>query len=116
MDPYVQMIVTIVVSILGSSGLWALINKRLENNTAEARMLMGLGHDRIEFLATKYIDRGYITTDEYDTLYRYLYQPYRDLGGNGSAERYMNEVSKLKIHSANYYAEEEIARAEGELK
>ena len=60
-------------------------------------MLKGLGHDRIMFLGMSYIDRGYITQDEYENLYQYLYRPYEKLGGNGSAKRVMQEVDKLPI-------------------
>jgi hypothetical protein len=60
-------------------------------------MLIGLGHDRIMFLGMKYIERGFITQDEYENLYDYLYKPYKKLGGNGSAERVMKEVDKLPI-------------------
>ena len=56
---------------------------------------MGLGHDRIVYLGLKYIERGYITVDEYENLYEYLYKPYEKMGGNGSAARIMEEVKKL---------------------
>lgn len=36
--------------------------------------------------AKDYIARGWITTDEYEDLYKYLIEPYRDLGGNGIIE------------------------------
>ena len=93
-------------SVVGSSGLWTFIMKRTEGNSAEGQMLMGLAHDRIEALAISYIDRGYITSEEYENLYKYLYTPYKKLGGNGSAERLMNAVMKLPLHSAEYYDEE----------
>ena len=32
-----------------------------------------------------------------DSLYNYLYLPYKELGGNGTAERMLNEVKKLPI-------------------
>jgi hypothetical protein len=66
-------------------------------------MLIGLGHDRICHLGMCYIHRkdsngeAYITKDEYENLYEYLYKPYLKLGGNGSAERIMDEVKKLPI-------------------
>ena len=44
-----------------------------------------------------YLDRGYITRDEYENLYQYLYKPYKKVGGNGSAEHIMNQVDKLPI-------------------
>lgn len=51
----------------------------------------------------KYIEQEYITKDEFENLYEYLYKPYRTLGGNGSAERVMEEVQKLPIrpHASN---------------
>ena len=65
-------------------------------------MLIGLGHDRIVYLGMKYIDRGYITHDEYENLYEYLYKPYEKMGGNGSAKRIMDEVSRLPIRKSKY--------------
>lgn len=51
-----------------------------------------------------YIERGYITQDEYENLYEYLYKPYEKLGGNGSAKRIMTEVDQLAIHKSTYNA------------
>jgi hypothetical protein len=65
-------------------------------------MLVGLAHDRIMCLGMKYIDRGWITQDEYENLYEYLYKPYEKMGGNGSAKRVMMEVNKLPIHRPDY--------------
>lgn len=97
MDFWLQMIITIVCSVLASSGLWAYISKRSESKDAKTELLIGIAHDRIMFLATSYIDRGYITRDEYENLYEYLYNPYRKAGGNGSAEHIMKQVDKLPI-------------------
>lgn len=48
-------------------------------------------------LGMNYIQRGWITDDEYENLYDYLYVPYEQIGGNGSAKRVMEEVKKLEI-------------------
>lgn len=93
------MILTIVCAVIASSGFWAYISKRSEKKDVKTRMLVGLAHDRILFLGMSYIDRGYITRDEYENLYEYLYQPYEKMGGNGSVKRVMQEVNKLPIHS-----------------
>lgn len=100
MDYWVQMIVTIICSVLASSGLWAFISKRIDNRDAKTELLLGIAHDRIMFLGKSYIERGYITYDEYDNLYKYLYQPYLKNRGNGSAEKIMNKVEKLPIRAA----------------
>lgn len=97
MDWKVQVIVTIVTSILASSGVWAVVARILDNKSVKTQMLIGLGHDRICFLGLKYIERGYIYTDEYENLHDYLYKPYAKMGGNGSAKLIMDQVSKLEI-------------------
>lgn len=100
-----EMIVTIICSVIASSGFWALFQKRMDKKDAKTRMLVGLGHDRIMYLGMVYIERGYITQDEYENLHEYLYDPYAELGGNGSAKRVMEEVDKLPIHPNNYHKE-----------
>ena len=99
MDSWIQMVLTIVCAVIASSGFWAYISKHYEKKDVKTRMLVGLAHDRILFLGMHYVDRGYITSDEYENLYEYLYQPYEKMGGNGSAKRIMQEVNKLPIHS-----------------
>ena len=105
MEQWFQILLTIFSSVLASSGLWAYITKRLEKKDVKTEMLIGLGHDRIMYLGMVYIERGYITSEEYENLYEYLYKPYEKMGGNGSAKRIMNEVNKLPIHKSQYKEE-----------
>lgn len=105
MEPWFQILITVVSSVLASSGLWAYITKRLEKKDVKTEMLIGLGHDRIMYLGMSYVERGFITSDEYENLYEYLYKPYENMGGNGSARRIMNEVNKLPIHKSQYKEE-----------
>lgn len=92
-----EMIITIVCAVIASSGFWSYIQKKSHYLNSERRMLMGLGHIRIMDLGMKYLNRGYITHEEYQDFRKYLYEPYRDMGGNGSAERMMHELDKLPI-------------------
>ena len=92
-----QIIITIIGTVVASSGFWAYITKKLDKKDIKTKMILGLGHDRIVFLGLKYIERGYITNDEYENLYEYLFKPYKEMGGNGTAERIMGEVKKLPI-------------------
>lgn len=101
MEVWVQMMLTIVGSVVASSGFWAYIQKRMEKNDVKTVMLVGLAHDRIICLGMGYIERGCITHDEYENLDKYLFKPYSSMGGNGSAVRIMNEVNKLPIHNVN---------------
>lgn len=91
------MVVTIVTSVLASSGFWAFLQHHFDKNDATKRLLIGIGHDRIMYLGMQYIQRGSITADEYENLHDYLYLPYKENGGNGSAERIMEEVKRLPI-------------------
>lgn len=99
MEPWLQIVLTVFSSVLASSGLWAFIQKQGEKKDVKTEMLIGLGHDRIVYLGMTYVERGYITKDEYENLNDYLYKPYFKMGGNGSAKRIMNEVDKLPIHN-----------------
>ena len=91
-----QIILTIITSLLASSGLWAFLNSRLERNNAERELIVGIGHIEIVFFGMQFIERGWITRDEYDTMQE-LYKPYAKLGGNGSGTRIMQELEKLPI-------------------
>lgn len=97
-----QMTVTIICSVLASSGFWAFIMKRSDRMDAKTELLMGIAHDRIVFLAMTYINRGWISQDEYENLYGYLYTPYCKVGGdkNESTKRIINEVDHLPIRKA----------------
>ena len=96
-EDVLQILVTIILSVFSSSGLWAFIQSRRDKKDARNDLLVGLAHDRIIFLGMTYIERGEITRDEYENLHDYLYVPYQKMGGNGSAARVMAEVEKLKI-------------------
>lgn len=65
---WVQIIVTIVVTVVASNGFWTWLQS---------------------------------TQDEFENLYKYLYKPYKDCGGNGSAERIMEQVKKLPYAHTN---------------
>ena len=88
---------TVLAAVLASSGFWAFLQRRGERKDVRAQMLMGLAHDRILFLGRSYVSRGYVTQAEYENLDKYLYQPYRKLGGNGTAERIMKELERLPL-------------------
>ena len=91
-----QVILTMLTAILASSGLWAFLGKRLERSSAERELIVGIGHIELVFFGMRYIERGWITRDEYETM-QGLYEPYVRLGGNGSGTKIMKELEKLPI-------------------
>lgn len=97
MDPLFQMVITVLCSVIASSGFWAFMQANLNSKDCKSEMLIGLAHDRIIDLGMTYIERGWIYQDEYENLNDYLYRPYEKMGGNGSAKRIMQEVNGLPI-------------------
>lgn len=96
-----QIVVAVILAVLGSNGLWAFIQSRSTAKSARDRMLLGIGHAEIFRTAEKYIRRGGITTDELEDLEKYLYKPYADLGGNGTAAAIVEKCKQLPIISAS---------------
>lgn len=94
-----QIIIDLVLAIFASSGLWTLvlylIQKRDKKKDNTTKLILGLGHEKIIELCKEYIARQSITESEYSDLMKYLYDPYKELGGNGTAEKAVEEVKKL---------------------
>lgn len=82
---------------MASTGFWALLQKKQEYKSATTQLVLGLSHDRIVTLGTKYIKRGWVSSDEYRNYIKYLYEPYSAFGGNGLAMKIKQEVDKLPL-------------------
>ncbi len=93
----IELLATVVIAVLGSNGLWAFLQSQTKHKSASDRMLLGLGHSEIFRVAEKYIHRGGITVSELDDLIKYLYRPYSEMGGNGTAESIVNKCRELPI-------------------
>ena len=96
-----DIIITIIATTLASTGFWSLILYKVQKRDTEkdsiTKLILGLAYREITELCLKYIQRGYITKDEYEDLIRYLFSPYKELGGDGTAEKLIDEVKKLPI-------------------
>lgn len=106
MEHVLELIVTVAIAVLGSNGLWAWIQSKSTIKTAKDRMILGLGHAEIFRQAEHYIRRGGITTEELEDLNKYLFKPYKEMGGNGTAETIVKKCGELPI----------ISRAEAERR
>lgn len=96
-DDLVQIIITVIASVLASSGFWAWLMKRSDRDDAQVQLLRGIAHNMIIDSGMTYIKRGWISKDEYNDFEKYLYEPYEKTGGNGLAHRVYMEVQKLPI-------------------
>jgi hypothetical protein len=57
--------------------------------------MLGLMYLGVKMSCQKLIDRGWATTEEIEDIEKYMYEPYKALGGNGTAEMLMNKVKAL---------------------
>ena len=111
--PILTIVAGIVTSLITSQGLWAHLSAKWQKDSAESELLRGLAHTRIMSLCEKYIERGWITPEEYEDLITYLYHPYLELGGNGTVQKMVdNEINRLPIHHIE--KNQDIARKENE--
>ena len=92
---HLDIIVTLAVAVFGSTGFWSWVQSRSKRKSAESRLLLGIAYSEIIRRSEHYINQGFIAVDEYNELNRYLYEPYHEMGGDGTAEKLMDEVRRL---------------------
>ena len=109
MEPGFQTIITAVITALTSSGFVSLIlyfiqrrdrqkEKEESIESAQAKMLLGLGHDRILSITDRLVKRGAITLKEKRNL-EYLWKPYNSLHGNGDCKIGYEACQQLPVVS-----------------
>lgn len=96
-----EVFVAIFCAIFSSVGFWTFVNNVYQNlrekKSAERKALLGLLHEKIAERAATYIERKYITRQEYEDFHTYIYEPYKELGGNGTGQRLKEEIDRLRI-------------------
>ena len=96
---WTEVAVTIVGSVFASSGLWSLILYKIKKNDSGTLMTRGMAHYRIIEEGQKFIERGWITHEEYDDFMKYLGNPYLESGSNGLAKKMITDISGLPFKS-----------------
>ena len=86
----------IITAMLGSSGIWMWAKTKSDHNKSEDKLLLEIAKTQLVALGRSYLERGYITLDEYEE-YEEEYKLYSDLGGNGLARRIFKQVDELPI-------------------
>jgi hypothetical protein len=94
----------IICTILGSGGFWAYLQRKDTRRKATDLLVMGLAYQQLVDRGLQYIDRGSISKDEYEDYIKYFHKPYKELGGNGVADRIMREVQNLPFRPRTEYA------------
>lgn len=80
-----ELIVTVIVSVLASSGFWQFIMLKTQKKSTQTKAILALLHNEIYKEAEKAIESGSISTDDFDNL-TMLYTPYKELGGNSTGD------------------------------
>lgn len=102
---WVPLVLTSLTTLLASTGFWAWVMRRTTIRTETDKLLRGLAYDKIVTMGMSYISRGWLTQDEYEEYRRYLYDPYKAMGGNGITDRIMAEVQSLPLRPRNMFVE-----------
>lgn len=87
-------------TLLGAPGLWAFVKSKTDHNNNADNLLLAVSRNQLISLGRTYIERGYITMDEYEE-YEAEYQIYSALGGNGLARRLFEQVDDLPMMPNN---------------
>lgn len=85
-----------LTALLGGSGIWAWAKTKADRNDNTDKLLLSVSRNQLITLGRGYIERGYITMDEYEE-FEAEYQLYSALGGNGLARRIFEQVDELPM-------------------
>ena len=91
-----EMVNPVITALLGGSGIWAWLTTKADHNDNAAKLLLYVSRNQLITLGRTYIERGYVTMDEYEE-YEAEYQLYSALGGNGLARRVFEQVDELPM-------------------
>lgn len=100
LNQWVGAIVALAVAFAASGGFWSYLSSRTSKSSHVEKLLLGLAYSALVARGEHYLGRGWITQDEYDDFDTYLFRPYKELGGNGAAERLSDQVRRLPFHAA----------------
>lgn len=86
----------LITTVLSGPGIWAWAKTRTQRKGSEDKLLLQVARNQLISQGRFYLDRGFITMDEYEE-YESEYQVYSALGGNGLARRVFKRVDELPM-------------------
>lgn len=89
-----------ITALLGGSGIWAWAKTKADHNNNADKLLLSVSRNQLITLGRSYIERGYVTMDEYEE-FETEYRIYSALGGNGLARRIFKRVDELPMMPNN---------------
>lgn len=111
---WAALVFTGVYTVAASAGFWKFFSQRQKEKNAEVLLLLGISRELFHTIGAAYLERGWVYREEYESLVTHIYAPYKVLGGNGTADRIMEEIGELPFRSSvrplKYYEEERLLR------
>lgn len=83
--------------IFASAGFWTFVTRILDKKSTKTQATLGICYLGVKMSCKMILAKGWATPDEIEDLEKYLFEPYKALGGNGTAERLMEKVRELPI-------------------
>lgn len=87
--------------IFGSVGFWTFIQHLLDKKSASRAAMLGIMYLGIKMSCSSLLKRGWCSTEEIEDIEKYMFEPYKSMGGNGTAEMLMNKVKGLPNTAPN---------------
>ena len=81
--------------IFGSVGFWTFVQHQLDKHSSSRAAMLGILYLGVKMSCKTMIAKGWATTEEIEDLEKYMYEPYKAMGGNGTAELLVNKVKAL---------------------
>ena len=109
-------VITLLVGVFGSTGFWTFYSKKMEKKSDTYKKIdeiekyvndyiekmkntmLGVTYINIVKTCEYWIERGWVEQDDLRDIERYLFDPYREWGGNGTAERLFKQACALPNH------------------
>lgn len=82
--------------IAGMGVIYKQLKSNINQNKAVKDGIKGILHNEIIYRCKKILIIGYVTPDDLEEL-EYLFKPYKELQGNGTAEKLINRVYQLPM-------------------
>lgn len=81
--------------IFGSVGFWTFVQHWIDKKSTSRQAMLGIMYLGVKMSCNTLLKKGWASTEEIEDIEKYMYEPYKAMGGNGTAEMLVNKVKGL---------------------